>query len=210
MNAERITPLQQLSRAVLVLLALTLLALAAPALAKKPKAPEDLFNPFLGLEYSYWLVGAIAEIATEAEIDAYLRLASDAEAQSFIANFWEKRNAGTAVFTKTPQQLYEARSVEADKRFTERAYPGRRSDRGTTLILYGEPEKIEFTNPLKVNDYTLEAWNYAKDAAAGLNGKKPPRQVRFVEIEGKTVFFRGQSKRPDPREQLRRQQRGGG
>jgi GWxTD domain-containing protein len=177
---------------------------AAPAFGKKPTAAEDLFNPFLGIDYSYWLVGAIAQIATEDEVRAYLALTTDAEAKAFVDAFWAKRNVGTAVFKKTPQQLFELRSADADKRFSERTYPGRRTDRGATFILYGEPEKIEFQSPLKVNDYTLEVWSYAKDAEPGLDGQKPKRQIRFVEIEGKTVFYKGQAKRPDPRQQHRR------
>ena len=75
------------------------LVFAPPVLAKKkkdkrPKDVSELFNPLLGLDYSHWLVGPIADIATLKEIERYLALASDEEAQSFIDAFWDQRAEG--------------------------------------------------------------------------------------------------------------------
>ena len=99
--------------------------LAAPAAAKKPKDPEELFNPILGVNYSHWLVGPVVEIATEDEVEAYLLLVDDEGAKAFIDAFWEKRAEGVALFTKPPRQLFDERAAEADKRFSEGASPGR-------------------------------------------------------------------------------------
>lgn len=197
----RIAP-RRTSRAVIgSLLVLTVLA-AWPAGAKKPSAPEDLFNPFIGVDYSYWLVGAIAELASEAEITEYLGLQSDHAAQLFIDRFWSERNKRTEAFKKTPQQLFEQRSFEADKRFSERTYPGRRTDRGKIFVLFGEPQKIEFESPKEVGTPTLEVWSYKKYEGVSLTGNKPEKQYRFVEIEGQTVFYRNQQLRPDQRQRL--------
>lgn len=187
----------------LALLALSL-ALASALWAKKPTAPEDLFNPFLGVEYSYWLVGPIALIADEAEIRSYLALQTDDSAKAFVEAFWQKRNAGTEPFKKTPRQLFEQRAAEADRRFSERTYPGRRTDRGAIFVVYGEPEKIVFESPLTTTGYTQEVWYFPKKPELGLDGEKPKRIYKFVEIDGRTVFFRNQTKRPDPRDQIRR------
>lgn len=176
---------------------------AGTSLAKKPSSPDDLFNPFLGVDYSYWLVGPIAIIASEAEITTYLGLQNDEAAKNFVEEFWKKRNAGTEPFKKTPRQLFEQRAAEADRRFTERAYPGRRTDRGGIFVVYGEPEKIVFESPQTVSGYTQEVWYYPKKPEAGLDGEKPKRLYKFVEIEGRTVFFRNQTKKPDFRDQLR-------
>lgn len=174
-------------------IAVGLLLAAAPLAAKKKsRSAEDLFNPLLGIEYSYWLVGPIAAIASETEVDAYLALASDEEAARFVEAFWSRRNEGTAVFTKTPQKLFEERGVEADKRFTEGTYPGGRTDRGTIFILYGEPEKVEFESPTEVDRPTLELWRYPKDAPKGLDGERPKTSYRFFEDGDKTVFYTGQ------------------
>lgn len=190
-------------RAAFLLVLLAFFAAAGASWAKKPSTPEDLFNPFLGVDYSYWLVGPIAILASEAEIQAYLGLQNDEAAKTFIEEFWKKRNAGTEPFKKTPRQIFEQRAGEADRRFTERAYPGRRTDRGGIFVVYGEPEKIVFESPTTVSGYTQEVWYYPKKPDAGLDGEKPKRLYKFVEIEGRTVFFRNQTKRPDPRDQLR-------
>ena len=55
---------------------------------------------------------------------------------------------------------------------------------------------------------TLEAWIYPKDAEKGLDGDKPKRRIRFVEIDGRTVLYTGQRLRRDLRDELRRRPRG--
>jgi len=188
-------------------LALVLL-LAPPALArkkkdKKPTDPNELFNPLLGIEHSHWLVGAIAEIATLEEIREYLELLGDEDAEAFIDAFWAKRTEGYGYFDKKPREIYEERAVEADKQYSEGAYSGRRTARGTIYILFGEPEDVEFQIPHEVGVPTLEAWRYPKDAAAGLGGEPPERLYRFVEIDGSKVLYTGQKMRRNPRDLVR-------
>ena len=196
-------PSHRRPRPFLLLLLLTASLVSATANAKKPKDPEELFNPLLGVQWSHWLVGPIVQIADEKEVDTYLRLTSDEDAAAFVETFWAKRNEDTALFKKTPKDLFDARSEEANKRYTEGTYPGNRTDRGTVLILYGEPDEIAFESPKKVGYPPLEVWEYSKKAEEGLDGKKPKRLYRFVEIKGSTVLYTGQPLRPDPRAKLR-------
>ena len=190
----------------LSIIVLAAIIVAAAAEARKPSDPDELFNPLLGPEYSHWLVGPIVEMASEQEVDDYLLIASDEEAAAFIERFWEKRNADTKVFTKSPQQTFDERSAEADKRFTEGAYPGSRTDRGKILILYGEPDSIEFESPRKVDDPPLEVWTY-KTRDKGLDDDKPKRRYRFVDLGRTTVLYTGQNLPPDYRRRLERQRR---
>lgn len=182
--------------------------LAPPVLAKKkekkPTDPNELFNPLLGIEYSHWLVGPIAEIATLQEIEEYLALPSDEDAKAFIDAFWAKRAEGYGYFDKKPREIYEERAVEADKQYSEGAYPGRRTARGTIYILFGKPEEVEFEIPHEVGQPTLEAWRYPKDAGPGLGGEPPERLYRFVEIDGSKVLYTGQKMRRGPRDLIRR------
>lgn len=188
----------------------TCLLLAAPATAKKkPTDPDELFNPMLGPDYAQWLVGPIVEMATAKEVERYLELLSDEEAEAFIAEFWAKRNEGTPVFEKTPEQTFHQRVEEADKRYTEGAYPGSRTDRGKIFILYGEPEEIEFESQDNINDPTLEVWYYPDEAPKGLDDEKPAGRYRFVKIEGGTYLYTGRHMlRRDFREELRRKRTG--
>lgn len=192
-------------RAAWIVVAVLLLLLSGgPLAAKKPVDPDELFNPLLGVEYSHWLVGPIVQIASEKEVEEYLSLTSDEEAAAFIKAFWDRRNADTPIFQKTPRQIYDLRSEEADKRFTEAAYPGHRTDRGTILILYGEPEEIVFESPQKVGHPTLEVWKYGSDSEPGLDGEKPKKRYRFYKDGELTVFYTGQKRRGDARDRTRR------
>lgn len=163
---------------------------AAPAAAlKKPVDSEDLFNPLLGVEYSHWLVGPIYQMASDKEIEEYALLTSDEEAATFVEAFWERHNQGTEVFKKTPRQIYEDRAATADSRYSEATFPGRLTDRGTVYILFGEPEETSFESSRLLDGPPIEVWEYGKDSRPGLNGEKPKKQFRFMEIEGSTIFF---------------------
>ena len=184
------------------LLALAIFVPSALASLKKSIDPEELLNPLLGVEYTYWLVGPIYEMASEDEVAEFLDLVADDEAEAFVARFWESRNAGTKIFEDTPQDLFEQRAVEADKRYTEEVYPGRRSARGTVYILFGEPEEVSYESPRNVGDSVLEVWAYPRDAEPGLNEERPKRKFKFVEVDGRTERFTGQmprQRRPRPR-----------
>lgn len=202
----------------LVLVALTLVALTVtPADAKKkknkkPTDPIELFNPLLGLDYSHWLVGPIVEIATVEEVETYLALTNDEEASAFVASFWAKRAEGLSFFDKKPQQIFQERSAEADKRFSEGETPGRQTDRGKVWILYGEPSEVEFKEPREVKAPTLEAWTYGENIEEGLDGEKPKTLYRFVDVDGAKVFYTNQKRRPDHFRRLERlrSDRGGG
>ncbi len=172
-----------------LLLGATLSSPCDAAKKKRLPASDELFNPLLGIDYSHWLVGPIVRIATEEEIAEYLRLPGDEEAQRFIEKFWERRNEGTDFFKKTPQETFEQRLVEADKRFTEGTYPGSRTDRGTVFILFGEADEVTYSKPQDLNDPTVEEWVYSKEAAAGLGGEKPDPRYRFFKLDDLTVFY---------------------
>lgn len=183
-----------------------ILSVGAASGLKKPVEVDDIFNPLLGVEHSHWLVGPIYHLATAAEVKEYLDLVSDEDAAAFVEQFWQRQNADTPVFQDTPQDLFDKRSEEANKRYSENAFPGQRSDRGTIYILYGEPESVTYESPRNVGDRTVEVWSYAKDAAKGLDGERPKKTFRFVEIDGSTVFFTGQQLKP--RDRLRRRNSG--
>jgi GWxTD domain-containing protein len=160
----------------------------------------ELTNPFLSPDYSAWLVGPVARIASEAEIKSYLALQNDAGAAAFIQQFWERRKtvklpppAPGALPIPTGGNpvlaLFEERAAVADKKFTEAGVLGRRTDRGTVLVLYGPPAKGGFEVPPGPLDPPIEVWGYAADAPAGLDGKRPDRFYRFAKRGDLTVIY---------------------
>ena len=177
------------------------LTLAEPAEAKKkPRPREELTNFLLGPELSLWLVGAIGRIASNEEIDRYLQLSSDEQAEAFIEEFWSRRRSADAVWpAKQPQGIYEARAREADRRFSEGARQGRRSDRGTIHILYGEPEEVKYEVASRPGANTIEVWVYPKKGEKGLDGRSPDRYYYFAK-RGEYTVETG----PPARQRLRR------
>src|SRR5580693_4137529 len=147
----------------------------------------ELTNPFLGPELSTWLVGPISHIATAQEIDQYLRLQDDQAAAAFIDDFWKRRNPTPSKPVNPLLHAFEERSKEADQLYSEGGIRGRRTDRGTTLILYGPPKKISFD--VTPRGAAVEVWTYGKQASAGLDAKRPASEVRFVKRGELTVFY---------------------
>ncbi len=189
----------------MILAVLLAVALAAPGHGlKKPVDAEELFNPLLGVEYSHWLVGPIYHMVNEQEARDFLLLTNDEDAASFVEAFWSRRNQGTELFKKTPEQIFEARAEKADSRYTEGTFPGRLTDRGTVYILFGEPKETEFESSELLAGSPIEVWKYAKGSAEGLNGEKPKKQYRFMRIGDKTTFFNSQANERDARRRQRR------
>jgi GWxTD domain-containing protein len=149
-------------------------------------AMADLTNPFLGPDYSAWLIGPVARIARPEEIKAYLALHDDGEAATFIQQFWARRSSG-----KGPPALalFEERAAVADKRYSEAGLLGRRTDRGTIFILYGHPARGGFEVAPRPSDPPIEVWEYGATAPAGLDGKPPDRFYRFTKRGDLTVLY---------------------
>jgi GWxTD domain-containing protein len=148
----------------------------------------DLANPFLGPEYSAWLIGPVARIARPDEIKAFLALRDDDQAAAFVQQFWERRNPNPG----HPNPLlakFEERADVADKKYSEAGRLGRRTDRGTILVLYGPPAKGGFEVAKRPTDPPIEVWQYSASAPAGLDGKHPDTFYRFTKRGDLTVLF---------------------
>jgi GWxTD domain-containing protein len=168
--------------------ALGSLACAGGSGAGLAAAPDDLANPFLGPDYSVWLVGPVARIATADEIKGYLALHDDTAAAAFAQQFWERRNP-----TKGPANpallAFEERSDVADRKFSEGGVLGRRTDRGTILVLYGPPIKTGFEVAPSPRESAIEVWHYSPTAPVGLDARRPNEIYRFTKRGDLTVFY---------------------
>jgi len=177
------------SRIALLLVAvLALLAGACASGGSTGRSAADLTNPFLGPERSSWLIGPAARIATSDEIRQYLALTDDVQAQAFIDSFWDKRNP-TPGRENPLRKAFDERAVEADRMFSEAGYSGRRTDRGTLLVLYGPPTKTDFEVSPVPEGPPLVVWTYATTAPEGLDGKRPNPVYRFVKRGDLTVLY---------------------
>src|ERR1700688_1461663 len=181
---------RRLGRAQAAVLALACLACVACAAGAGGSvgAMADLTNPFLGPDYSAWLIGPVVRIARPDEIKAYLALHDDGEAAAFIQQFWENRNPKPG-HANPLLARYEERAEVADKKYSEAGLLGRRTDRGTIFILYGPPGKGGFEVARRPTDPPIEGWQYGASAPAGLDGKHPDPFYRFTKRGELTVLY---------------------
>jgi GWxTD domain-containing protein len=92
--------------------------------------------------YEHWLKRDVTYIITPEEADVFHKLTSDEERNTFIEQFWERRN-------KTPWSSINEFKIEhyrriqyANEHFSS-GYDGWKTDRGRIYILYGDPYHIE-------------------------------------------------------------------
>jgi GWxTD domain-containing protein len=178
---------------------LLLLILAMGCGSAATRNPADLTNPFLGPEYTGWLIGPVARLATPQETQAFLAIQSDEQARDFVEAFWTKRDSNGDKPGNPIRQAFEDRAAEADKAFSESGIQGRRTDRGAIFILYGSPSKVDHEVPPVPGASALEVWIYEDSAPAGLDGRRPSGSYRFIRRGDMTVLYIPGQQRPDPR-----------
>ena len=181
----------RLGTSVVLALALLLSPSASEAKRKRKNKAEDLTNVLLGIEYSQWLVGAVSKIASTEEVDAFLQLVTDEEADRFIDEFWVRHDGGRPWPEKNNRQLLDERQAEADKLFTEAAYTGRRTDRGTIYALHGPPDEIFYEIAPRPPKRSVVIWYYSGDAEPGLDGEEPKTSYYFTRTKDLTEFYVG-------------------
>jgi GWxTD domain-containing protein len=170
-------------------LTFAVMALACGSSGPRPSNPADLTNPFLGPEQSGWLIGPISRIATSEERQAYLALTDNAQADAFIEQFWAKRDPNPQVPGNPLLSIFEERSAEADRLYSEAGYRGRRTDRGAVFVLYGVPTEVKYEISPSRGEGAIEAWSYAPATPAGLDGRKPSPLYRFIKRGDLTVTY---------------------
>jgi len=154
-----------------------------------PRALAELTNPALGLDYSSWLVGAAARLATPEEIASFLALSDDRAAEEFIRAFWERRDPSPDRPDNAVRDAFERRSAEADRQFSEAGLLGRRTARGEIYVLYGLPTGHDFEVSPREGGPPVEVWVYDKAAPAGLDGRRPANFYRFIKRGDLTVPY---------------------
>lgn len=173
------------TRTLLVAVASLLVALSVLGLAgcgsggaASPRPPGELTNLRLGPDYSHWLLGPVAHMATQEEIEAFRALDDDLAALELVEAFWARRDPDPATPANEARLTFELRARDADRRYGEAGVLGRRTPRGTIHVLYGEPASIDFEIPLDEGE-PIEVWTYSEDASVGLDGRAPAPVYRF-------------------------------
>lgn len=175
---------------------------SGPAPDGRARTFADLTNPYLGPEFSAWLIGPISRLASEEEVSAFLALRDDPAARAFVEAFWARRDSGTDLFGNTLRQTFDERADAADRLYSEAGIQGRRTARGTIYVVYGPPTKTEFEVSPEYGGPPIELWIYDEQAPSGLDGRRPTAAYRFIKQDELTVPYsrtRPQRRPNDPR-----------
>lgn len=105
---------------------------APPALAWD--APEELYE---------WHEGPVRYLMSRKEVRLFRRLDTDAERTAFIQRFWDRRDPDPRTPENELRAIFWARVAEANRRFSDSAYPGWKCDRGKIFIILGPPDDEE-------------------------------------------------------------------
>jgi len=159
------------------------------ASSSSTRSRAELTNPFLGPDYTAWLIGPVSRLATPEEERQFLALQDDQQAAAFVEAFWSRRDPAPDRPGNPVREAFEKRSAEADRRFSEAGYLGHRTDRGMIYVLYGDPAKSDFEVGTRLGSSPIEVWAYGADAPSGLDGKRPSATYRFIKQGELTVLY---------------------
>jgi GWxTD domain-containing protein len=111
--------------------------------ADKPKKNIKSQTGDRGQYYKKWIDEDVLYIITEEEKNVFKALKNDEERESFIEDFWNRRNpdrksAGYNVF----KEEHYRRIAYANEHYAS-GIPGWRTDRGRMYIRYGKPDQLE-------------------------------------------------------------------
>jgi GWxTD domain-containing protein len=127
-------------------LGLSVISSAPPDKKDKPKnSGRAKLEGGLAQYYKKWLDEDVLYIISEEEKSVFKSLKNDEERESFIEQFWNRRNPdGRASYNSFKEEHYR-RIAYANERFAS-GIPGWKSDRGRIYIMYGKADDIE-THP---------------------------------------------------------------
>jgi GWxTD domain-containing protein len=122
-------------------------------------------------EYKKWLDEDVRWIITDQESKTFKSLANDEERDSFIEQFWQRRNPNPDSNDNEYRDEYYARIAYANEHFAA-GEPGWMTDRGHIYIAYGKPDNIDshpsggsYDRPVdegggETSTFPFEVWHY--------------------------------------------------
>jgi len=121
--------------------------------------------------YKKWLDEDVRWIITDQEMQSFKHLANDEERDSFIENFWLRRNPNPESPDNEYRDEHYRRIAYANEHFAA-GKPGWKTDRGHIYIAYGKPDSIDshpsggnYERPMEegggnTSTYPFETWHY--------------------------------------------------
>jgi GWxTD domain-containing protein len=147
---------------------------------KEKRAQQKELRGELHGVYKKWLDQDVRWIITDQERKAFENLSNDEERDSFIENFWLRRNPNPDSPENEYKDEHYARIAYANEHFAA-GMPGWKTDRGHIYIAYGKPDSIDshpsggnYERPMdegggETSTFPFEVWHYRYLAGIGDN-----------------------------------------
>jgi GWxTD domain-containing protein len=141
----------------------------------------------LGGVYKKWLDEDVRWIITDEELSAFKKLSNNAERDTFIEAFWQRRDPTPDTAENEYKEEHYRRIAYANEHFAA-GIPGWRTDRGRIYIMYGKPDSIDahpmggpYERPAEegggtTSTFPFETWRYRY-----LDGIGQEVEIEFVD-----------------------------
>ena len=145
--------------------------IAKPQSAKEKKKQAAKLAKEMGSAFDKWATVDVAYIITDDERKAYNGLSNDDERESFIEQFWRRRDPTPDTQENEYKEEHYRRIAYANEHFAS-GIPGWKTDRGRIYIIHGPPDEIEshptggtYQRPIEqgggqTTTYAFEQWRY--------------------------------------------------
>ena len=144
--------------------------------------------------YAKWLNQDVTYIITPEERSVFASLKTDEERESFIEQFWQRRNPDPTSAENEYKEEHYRRIQYANEVFAA-GIPGWMTDRGRIYIMYGKPDRIE-THPIggpyqrpiqegggETVTCPFERWEYRH-----IDGVGDDIELEFVDYSGGNLY----------------------
>jgi GWxTD domain-containing protein len=153
---------------------------AKPKVSKEERRRQKAIQNEMETPYKKWLSDEVPYIITDQERAAFKKLSTDDERESFIENFWERRNPDPSSPENEYKEEYYRRIAYANEHYAS-GIPGWKTDRGRIYIMYGPPDEVDshpsggsYERPDsegggETSTYPFEQWRYRYIDGVGTN-----------------------------------------
>jgi GWxTD domain-containing protein len=141
---------------------------ARPLSQKECKKKEAMLRRELAAPWKKWLNQDVVYIVTDEERAAFKALQTDEERQSFVEEFWLRRDPTPDTIENEFEDEHYRRIAYVNERYAS-GIPGWKTDRGRIYIVYGPPDDIESHTGGGETPYPSEDWRYRRIEGIGDN-----------------------------------------
>ncbi len=160
---------------------------AKPLSEKDRKRRDDKLRKELETPYKKWLSEEVGYIITDEERAAFKRFATDEERQSFVEQFWLRRDPTPDTEENEYKEEHYRRIAYANERYAS-GIPGWKSDRGRIYITFGPPDEIEshpsggtYQRPFEEGGGTTSTFPFEKWRYRYIDGIGTDINIEFVD-----------------------------